>query len=209
MVCAEVIVLGKELEYKLLVKDEAALLQILRDPEIAELASSPWQETAMKTTYYDSPDRRFSLRHWTLRHRQEGTRSVVCVKTPQKESHTRGEWQIEAQRPDEAAMEALLESGAPKELLFLYGAGDIEPVCGAEFLRRHMMLTFPDGSQAELAADRGILRGKTEQLSFCELELEHYGGSPAQMLALVRRLCQRYGLCEQPRSKFARARSLR
>lgn len=201
--------MGKELEYKLYVPDEAALLSILQDDRIKSLICAPWQETKMKTTYFDSADRRFSSRHWTLRHRQEGKKSIVCVKTPLKESHARGEWQIEADCIDEAAITRLVESGAPIELLLLYGAGDIAPLCGAEFLRRHVMLTFADGSQAELAGDCGILHGQKEQLSFCEIELEHCDGSTEEMLQLVKNLCEIYDLHEQPLSKFARARALK
>lgn len=201
--------MGKELEYKLHVPDEAALLDILQDDTVKGLICAPWQETKMKTTYYDSADRRFSSRHWTLRHRQEGEKSIVCVKTPLKESHARGEWQIEADCIDEAAITRLVEIGAPMELVLLYGTGDISPLCGAEFLRRHVMLSFPDGSQAELAGDCGILHGKEERISFCEIELEHYSGSTEEMLALVKSLCENYGLSEQPLSKFARARALK
>ena len=71
------------------------------------------------------------------------------------------------------------------------------------------MLQFPDGSRAELAGDCGVLHGQTERLDFTELELELYEGEPTQMLALVASLCKRYGLVEQPKSKFARARSLK
>lgn len=201
--------MGKELEYKLYVSDEAALKDILQDTEIAALTDGVWLERQMKTTYYDSADRRFCMRHWTLRHRMEGGTSVVCVKTPHTESHTRGEWQVCADRLDDAAIEALLLAGAPQELLFLYGAGDVSPVCGAEFVRKSVMLQFPDGSRAELAGDCGVLHGRTERLDFTELELELYEGEPTQMLVLVASLCSRYGLVEQPKSKFARARSLK
>lgn len=201
--------MGKELEYKLHVPHEAALRQILNDADIADLTDGAWREMPMKTTYYDSPDRRFCTRHWTLRRRMEGETSVVCVKTPHKASHTRGEWQVCADRLDDAAIEALLLAGAPQELLLLYGAGDVFPVCGAEFTRNCVMLRFSDGSRAELAGDCGILHGQTERLAFTELELELYEGEPTQMLALVSLLCDRYGLSEQPKSKFARARSLK
>ncbi len=201
--------MGKELEYKLYVPNEAALSVILQDDLVESLISNPWQTTKMKTTYFDSADHRFSARHWTLRHRQEGEKSIVCVKTPLKESHARGEWQIEAGKIDDAAIVRLAESGAPPELLYLYGIGDILPICGAEFLRRHVMLTFPDGSQVELAGDCGILHSKEERISFCEIELEHYSGSPDEMLKLIRILCSRYNLHEQPLSKFARARALK
>lgn len=201
--------MGKELEYKLAVADEPLLLQILRDPDIAALQEGEIQTTAMKTDYYDSPDRRFSARKWTFRRRLEGNTSIVCVKTPTGERHTRGEWQIEAQAPDAQAVCRLVAAGAPKELLYLYGAGDVAPVCGAAFQRRHVMLRFSDGSRAELAGDCGELFGAHERLSFTELELELYEGTPEQMLALVRLLCERYRLHEQLRSKVARARALK
>lgn len=201
--------MGKELEYKLFVPSEAALREILQDTDIADLTDGAWREMPMKTTYYDSPDRRFGRRNWTLRRRMEGDTSVVCVKTPHKESHARGEWQVCADRLDDAAMEALLLAGAPQELLLLYGAGDVFPVCGAEFTRNCVMLRFSDGSRAELAGDCGILHGQTERSPFTELELELYEGEPTQMLTLLSLLCERYGLSEQPKSKFARARSLK
>lgn len=201
--------MGQELEYKLHVSDAQALAEILADTEIAALIDGTWQERLMKTTYYDSADHRFSARHWTLRHRMEGEASVVCVKTPHKQSHTRGEWQVCAECLDESAIEVLLTAGAPQELLFLYGEGDIMPICGAEFVRKSVMLRFADGSRAELAGDRGVLRGQTEQLPFTELELELYKGAPDAMLALVAALCKHYGLSEQPKSKFARARMLK
>lgn len=201
--------MGKELEYKLLVPNETALQNILQDAALADLTDGAWREIPMKTTYYDSPDRRFCTRRWTLRRRMEGDTSVVCVKTPHKESHTRGEWQVCADCLDDAAIDALLLSGAPQELLRLYGAGDVFPVCGAEFVRKCVMLQFPDGSRAELAGDCGVLYGQTERLPFTELELELYEGEPTQMQALLTSLCARYGLSEQPKSKYARARLLK
>ena len=201
--------MGKELEYKLYVANETALHEILADEEIAVLSEGEWHETPMKTTYYDSTDRRFAARHWTFRHRMEGLKNVVTVKTPHKDAHTRGEWQVAAPAVNEAAVEALMLEGAPKELLFLYGAGDVVPVCGAEFLRRSIMLRFADGSRAELAGDCGILHGETEKLRFTELELELYEGEPTEMLRLVRTLCDRYGLHELVLSKFARASALK
>lgn len=201
--------MGKELEYKLEVYDSAILKKIMTDPQIRALSAEDYHQTPMRTEYFDSADQRFSQRHWTLRRRQEGDTSVICVKTPTGERHTRGEWQIIADVLDDSAITKLVEAGAPKELLFLYGAGDVEPVCGAEFQRQHKMLHFSDGSEAELACDEGMLLGKTEQLPLCEVELELYKGEPKEMLQLVHYLCDTYGLKEQPKSKVARARCLK
>lgn len=200
--------MGRELEIKLAVDGEATLEKILADDTIAALIDGPWQVRLMKTTYYDSPDRRFSSHFWTLRHRMEGESSVVCVKAPTEDPRVRGEWQISAAEISEESIEALLKSGAPMELLYLYGAGDVQPVCGAEFIRKSVMLRFSDGSRAELAGDHGILYGKTQQPPFTELEIELYEGAPIEMEALAALLQTRYGLKPQCKSKFARARAL-
>ena len=55
--------MGKELEYKLFVPSEAALREILQDADIADLTDGAWREMPMKTTYYDSPERRFGRRN--------------------------------------------------------------------------------------------------------------------------------------------------
>ena len=200
--------MGRELEIKLAVDGEEALEKILADGTIAALVDGPWQERLMKTTYYDSPDRRFSSHFWTLRHRMEGKNSVVCVKVPTEDPRVRGEWQISAAEINEESIEALLKSGAPMEFLYLYGAGDIQPVCGAEFIRKSVILRFSDGSRAELAGDHGILHGKNQQLPFAELEIELYEGAPTEMEALAALLQTRYGLNPQCKSKFVRARGL-
>lgn len=200
--------MGKELEYKLRVADSTALDAILADGEVAALAVAPWHETQMKTTYFDTPDRRFARLRWMLRRRMEGEKSVVCLKTPENEAHVRGEWQIMSDAVDGAAIEGLLAQGAPQELREVCEKTPLLPVCGAEFLRKSVMLAFSDGSRTELAGDCGILHGATQKLPFTELELELYDGSPNEMLALVRRLSARYGLCEEPLSKAARATQL-
>ncbi|MBQ6430417.1 MAG: CYTH domain-containing protein [Oscillospiraceae bacterium] len=201
--------MGKELEYKLNIVDEQALAVILTDPRITALRQGDWQERHMKTTYYDAPDRRFSARLWTFRHRMEGDKSVVCVKTPTEDFHTRGEYQVEASGVNLDSVEALLLVGAPRELVYLYGAGDVAPICGAEFTRKSCMLRFDDGSRAELAGDHGILHGETEKVGFNELELELFDGNPDKMLEFVDYLKAQYSLQEQPMSKFSRAQRLK
>lgn len=197
--------MGKELEYKLNIADEEALSLILSDPQIAALRQGDWQKRRMKTTYYDSADRRFASQLWTFRQRIEGDTSIVCVKTPTEDAHTRGEWQVEADRICMESIEALLLSGAPKKLVYLYGTGDVAPICGAEFTRKSCMLRFSDGSLAELAGDHGSLHGETEKIVFTELELELYEGKPDKMLEFVGILKSRFNLQEQKSSKFARA----
>ena len=199
--------MGKELEFKLQVDRQDTLMQILHDPDILSRVDGEWREIPMKTTYFDNPVGQFSRYNWTFRHRMEGAKSVVCLKTPHPDKHTRNEWETEGELGD-TAVAALIEKGAPVELLAFYGDGTLVPRCGAEFVRRCVMLRFADGSRAELAGDIGLLRGMTQEQALCELELELYEGEATEAIALVRLLCQRYGLQEQPKSKYARAKAL-
>lgn len=201
--------MGMELEYKLFVPDPALLETLLRAPEIAKYLDGAPCTVIMQTTYYDTPDRRLTARRWMLRRRMESGKSVVCLKTPAQDVHMRGEYECEASRPDAAARQELVQAGAPAELLTLFDEAEPQPICGAEFTRRCVPLRFPDGSRAELALDCGILHGMQEKQAFSELELELREGEAQQMQALARLLCTRYGLREELRSKFARAKELR
>lgn len=201
--------MGKEMEYKLGLPENCDASRFLQDALLKSYLYGKWQERHMQTTYYDSADCRFSKHMWTLRHRMEGTESVVCVKTPTEDFHTRGEWQVNAEALNDNAIERLILAGAPKQLLVLYGLGDIAPICSADFTRKSAMLTFADGSKAEFAYDKGNLHGKTEQQPLEEVELELYEGDPEAMLEFVNYLCTTYGLSELNRSKFARARALK
>ena len=81
--------MGFEMEYKLAVRDEAQLAEILSDPEVLSLCALR-KEKKMKTVYYDTPSRSLSARKWMLRQRMEDDKSIICFKTPIQE-HLRGE----------------------------------------------------------------------------------------------------------------------
>ena len=197
------------MEWKLAVTDAQTLDAILRDPEVLALAAEPLRRCRMRTTYYDTPDRRLAWQLCTLRRRMENEVSVVCVKAPLRDAenaHEHGEWELEAEDPV-AALPLLVEQGAPRELL---EAGPLAPVCGAAFCRRALLLRFADGSECELACDFGALFGAEESASapLCEAELEMKQGAPDMTLTLLERLIARYGLTPQERSKYARASAL-
>lgn len=201
--------MGKELEYKLQVNDAARLEELLQCQEVAALVDEPWRTLTMQTTYYDNEARQFAQKHWTFRHRLEGGVGIACLKTPSGRARTRNEWQVQAERLDEAAVAALIREGAPGELAVLAQMSKLVALCGASFTRRCVMLRFADGTRAELAGDLGELRGASERVPLCELELELYEGSEEALHAFALLLCKKYGLHEQPMSKFARARALK
>ena len=199
--------MGKELEWKLAVPEACLLDEILAWEGVrARMAEEP-RFYHMQTSYYDTPDRRFSRRRITVRRRLENETPVICVKAPlpgADDHWLHGEWELEG-TDVAAALPRLVEMGAPEELL-----EPVPLVCmwRADFARRAVLLRFDDGSAAELALDLGALYGPTHSLPLCELELELKEGEPAETLALLAALRERYDLKPQEKSKFARARAL-
>lgn len=199
--------MGKEQEWKLTVPEPALLEDILAWEEIRSRMLEAPREYHMQTSYFDTPDRRWSRQRITIRCRLENETPVVCVKAPLPGAaeHLRGEWELPGSDDVAAALPLLVEQGAPEELL---GARGLVSMWEADFRRRAVLLGFADGSRCELALDLGALYGPTHYLPLCELELEMKAGDPAATLALLERLRVRYALTPQEKSKFARARAL-
>ncbi len=194
-----------ELEIKLAVNDLQKLDCILCDARVRDKMAQPYRYVPMQTTYFDTADAQLAGRRWMLRVRKEAQDSVITMKTA-AEGYARGEWSVEGEYLDEA-IALLIAQGAPAELADL-AQNELIPVCGAKFTRILGELTLPDGSRCELAGDVGDLMGGGRYAPLCELELELKDGESGQMLMLARQLQQDYGLSEERRSKFARARAL-
>jgi len=177
---------------------------ILTDRELMAFKAGELTEIPMETTYYDTADRAMGSRRCTFRLRREGARQVITLKTPIGIAHARGEYECEALSLAEGIPQ-LIALGAPAELFAAPEA--YVPVCGARFLRR-LCLLEREGMVCELAVDNGILFKEDRQLSFSELELELKAGTPAQLEAFAEPIRARYGLHEEPKSKFARASAL-
>lgn len=192
-----------EFEIKLAIDEAGVLEQILDDPEIAAAMAEPVRTIPMETTYYDQPDGGLRAKKWTLRRRMEGGAPVVTLKTPSGIPGCRNEWETPG---DDvlAAVPALIALGAPEALREVT---EVRPLCGAAFLRQAVLLALP-GCSAELALDEGRLFREDRAEPLRELELELKSGAPVAMLALGDRLLRRYGLREEPRSKFFRAARL-
>lgn len=203
--------MGQEIELKLNVSSAVKMEAVRSDPELSRLAAGQEKTIRMQTTYYDAPDGAISERKWTFRRRQENDLCVTCLKTPGRDENdpasARGEWETEEKELSKA-VEKLIADGAPAELAALTANG-VLPTCSASFIRRALLLRLCDGSTCELACDAGELSGGERRRPFFEIELELKSGQPEQMLALGKRLQQTYGLSVEPKSKFARANSLR
>ena len=83
-----------------------------------------------------------------------------------------------------------------------------QPLCLAQFSRRSAGVAFADGTVCELCGDVGALAGGGKEEALCEIEVELKQGDPETAAAFAAELCERFGLQEQPLSKFARAAAL-
>lgn len=158
----------------------------------------------METTYYDTPGGELSRRHWTLRRRQEGEKSVCTLKIPAP-GGGRGEWELECGCIREA-VPRLAELAHLPELLTLTEGG-VAATCGARFLRRAKIISL-GSARAELALDSGVLINGQRERRFCEVELELKSGSAEELVTRGRAFAARFGLTAEPKSKYARAREL-
>ena len=197
--------MATEFEIKLRAQNAQQLKTVLQDREITALAQGRLREVHMKTCYFDTADGALSARKWMLRVRQENEKSVVTMKTPGKD-HARGEWECEGKTP-EAAIETLILKGAPQALRELVSPG-LRMVCGASFVRLTQTLLLPDGTTCEVCADGGELLGGHRKEPFFELELELTRGKPETLVAYAQKISRKFGLQEEEKSKFVRARRL-
>ena len=188
--------MGRELEKKY--RAEEAVLSAI------ESAYGPFTPIAMETTYYDTPDLKLAMHHWTLRRRMENGTSVCTFKKP-LEDGSRGEWEVECGNIMEGVLK-LYEAGAPAELVRCT-AGGLIPTCGAKFTRLACTVTG-EAFTAEIALDKGILMGRNREQPFAEVEVEYKSGDEAAALHFAKELAEKFHLEAEPKSKFVRAMTL-
>ena len=164
----------------------------------------PFITISMETTYYDTPGRELSKRHWTLRRRFENGISVCTVKTPD-ERGGRGEWEVRC-NDIEAAIPLLVEQGAPLTLVGLTASG-IRESCAARFTRLAALLEA-ENCTVELALDKGTLLGGGKEQPFAEVEVELKSGSEAAAIRFAEALAEKYRLTREMQSKIQRALAL-
>ncbi len=158
----------------------------------------------METTYYDTEDKDLSRRHDTLRRRLENGVSVCTLKTP---AGGLGRQEYEVNCPDiESALPMLCKLSEDKELPLLLQKG-IAPLCGAKFTRIAKTVVL-EGGVIELALDEGVLTGGGKTTPLCEIEVELKEGPEAVAVEYAKQLAKEYGLVQERKSKFRRAKDL-
>ena len=198
--------MGMEQEIKLRAPSADTLEAIMQDAAIAALRMGDVESVRMHTTYFDTEDHQLASRKWVLRCRTENDDTVITLKTPADGNHIRGEWAlngadlIQGSQVSGQIYRALFSQGAPQGILALEGRS-LQTVCGVQFLRRRFRVQL-DGTEAEMALDLGTLHHGGRTAPLLEVELELMAGDFSQVEALARELEVRFGLKEEPLSKF-------
>ena len=180
-----------EVELKLLVAPED-LTRIDRHPAVRAVRRGGARKHALATVYYDTPARDLARAGVALRLRRDGNRSIQTLKGGGGVAaglHERDE--IEWDLSGHALNVALLDNTPYAELFAKRKVrGHLRPVFTTEFARVARTLAFPDGTLAELALDRGVIRAGRHEAPISEAEIELKGGDLARLFALARTIAR-------------------
>ena len=203
--------MATEIEMKLGVPSEDVLRQALEDPELTQYMKDDYVTRHMHSSYYDTADGQLNRRKWTLRLRDEGGQKVAAFKTANMSDDagffTRNEWQCLVDNVEDA-IPLLIDQGAPRELKNILKGKPLVECCGADFDRKSVCLYLDEGVRVEIAGDLGYLFSGEKREPICELELELLYGDVGSLPPLCSQLLAEYGLHEETRSKYQRARAL-
>jgi inorganic triphosphatase YgiF len=180
-----------EVELKLLFAPED-LARVDRHPAVRAVRRRGGRKHALATVYYDTPDRDLARSGVALRLRRDGARWIQTLKGDGGAAaglHTREEieWDVAGDSLDIALLDA-----TPYAELFAGRKvrGRLRPVFVTEFERAARTLAFPDGTQAELALDRGVIRAGRHEAGISEAEIELKAGDPARLFGLAREIAR-------------------
>jgi triphosphatase len=183
--------MATEVELKLLVAPED-LARVEHHPALRELR--PWgsRTERLATTYYDTPEFDLARGGVALRVRRNGEQWIQTLKADGEAAaglHSRDEieWPLTAGEID---LEVLDQTPYRK----LFGRkrvrGRLQPVFTTEFDRAARMLSFADGTAAELAVDRGEIRAGPRTAPISEAEIELKTGDAQRLFELARELAR-------------------
>jgi inorganic triphosphatase YgiF len=173
-----------ELELKLRL-DEPSAARLGRSALVRNHRLAPGRTALQVSTYFDTPDRQLEGAGLSLRVRQIGARRVQTLKSARPGAAGRLEWEqdLAGTAPD---LVGLMADDGPLAALDL--TGGIAPVFTTEIRRTVWRLRAADGSDVELALDRGEIRAGMASQPVCEAELELKSGAATAPYDLAREL---------------------
>ena len=204
-----------EIELKYKVEDETKWKKLKHSSYLTQMMREPFWEKRMLAVYYDTPEGHLRRMGAAYRVRLEGNQYVATIKRNKSKeekgaSSRRLEWNVtqpdELPRPEMFLQGEIQSSDAMDllvpilELLKQYG---VQEVGRTDFIRCGAELQWK-GIRVDLCLDKGHLCANKRQASICELELELLEGTEQELKQFGEQCVERYRLCPEPRSKYAR-----
>ena len=202
-----------ELEMKYAVPDRDTCDAIWEDDLIRKFADpSSMERVVMKAVYFDTEDGKLSGNNMAVRVRYEGDTVFATLKwkgTVSNGFHEREEINVPATEMHfiSSPKDLFRESEDGKVLLDLIGDEPLVNLLEMRYLRSRCRLSY-GASIMELAIDTGRIITDKGEVPIMEMEIELYAGDPKDILALGRRLQEKYRLKPEDRSKLARGLAL-
>jgi len=191
-----------EQEVKLLVSSDNKIdLSLL--PFLLAIADGKLLSNHLVSTYFDTDSLTLSQQGLGLRMRQINEQFLQTVKTSGKVKdgfHQREEWEYEIEGP-KWDLASLRLTPLKKIIDETECWSQLTPLFTTDFLRETLQLTLEDGSQVELAYDRGEVRSGELKAAIHEIELELKTGDSDQLGLLANTLCQHLPLSPSDISK--------
>jgi inorganic triphosphatase YgiF len=189
--------------------DPKYVSRLLRDPLLRELKQGRRQTRRLVSTYFDTTDFRLQQNRAALRVRQIGARRIQTLKlAPKAEDGVRArhEWEREIDRnvPD---LRDIDDRHVRRLFRIDEAALRLEPIFVADITRSTVPLKI-DGSDIELAVDRGRIRSGRESIPVCEAEIELKSGNVESVYKLAQELARRVPASIEPLSKAERGYAL-
>ena len=203
-----------EIEMKYAIKDKDTARSIWEDESLLSMEEKGSREKVyMKAAYFDTDDYILSKNDIAFRVRMEGPRIVASLKwngTSVKGLHTREEINVPVK--DEACFiapdpEIFKESETGREMMELVRGKTLHSFMETRFLRSRVRIDTGK-SICEAAIDEGEIVTDFGTSPICELEIELFSGDMEDIRRLGETLADKYGLVEEPRSKYARGLKL-
>jgi triphosphatase len=183
--------MATETELKLAITENDAA-KVGRQAVVRNHANGNSQRRHLTNTYFDTPDLRLAEHGVALRLRRQGGRWLQTLKTAGNGTaglHRRGEWEDEVEG-EALDFTKLTDTG----LHDLFAEPEVRerlaPVFTTDFWRTTWDLHFPDGSEVELAIDRGQVRSGKQETPISEVELELKSGSPSRLFEVAHALAE-------------------
>jgi inorganic triphosphatase YgiF len=199
----------REVELKLFVPP-SSVARIWSHPAVIERAIGPLRVARIVSRYFDTEARDLLALHMALRLRRSGRVWLQTLKVAGRERSAlsaRDEWEMTVSGP---ALELRRLRGTPLDVLGSSRslAARLRPVFSTTFRRETRRLRLDDGSEVELAFDRGEIvsgRGKAKRvMPICEVEIEVKDGQTPDLMRFASLLAREVALIPLAASKAQR-----